>query len=257
MKTLTKQARSRLLPGAIEQLEAAGLLTTKYQDRHGKKWTKDSREKWARQYAKGWPFPLTEELIERAPKRRRGIHAADGKFPAYLAKSVAAELIEQLKPAAERIEIVGSVRRGKKQVGDLELLIIPRYRFTSDGKLVAETDEVLERLLDDRSLALRLKEDGSLSSFGEKNKHLVHRATGLGVDLFFTDEGCWWNSLVCRTGGAENNKALAQAAIKAGRHWNVYGSGVTLADGTVIQAESEEHVFELCGLDYLPPEERT
>jgi DNA polymerase/3'-5' exonuclease PolX len=78
----------------------------------------------------------------------------------------------------------------------------------------------------------------------------------MAVDLFATTEASWWNALTCRTGGAETNKRLAQSAIASGKRWNVYGEGVTLSNGMVIRAESEDHVFELCGVPYLPPEMR-
>lgn len=79
----------------------------------------------------------------------------------------------------------------------------------------------------------------------------------MAVDLFFTNEAGWWNSLVCRTGGRETNIRIGAAAKRLGRQWHVYGEGVTLADGRVIRAESEKHVFELCGVPFLPPEERS
>ncbi|MBU2597552.1 MAG: hypothetical protein KJ757_08345 [Planctomycetes bacterium] len=43
------------------------------------------------------------------------------------AKAIAEELKSLLEPACERITIAGSIRRQKPDVGDIELLCIPKY----------------------------------------------------------------------------------------------------------------------------------
>lgn len=64
----------------------------------------------------------------------------------------------------------------------------------------------------------------------------------------------WFVSLVIRTGSKEMNLKLTDGAIKLGRTLNAYGSGVTLEDGRVMPATSEEDVFFLCQVPYVPPE---
>jgi DNA polymerase/3'-5' exonuclease PolX len=76
------------------------------------------------------------------------------------------------------------------------------------------------------------------------------------VDFFATTPENWWVSLVVRTGSLEMNLELTKGANHLGRSLNVYGRGVTRADGTVIPATSEEHVFELCGVKYRVPSAR-
>lgn len=44
------------------------------------------------------------------------------KQPLAVAAAIAAALVAELTPYCERIEVAGSVRRGKAQVGDLEVL---------------------------------------------------------------------------------------------------------------------------------------
>ena len=43
------------------------------------------------------------------------------------AKAIAEELKSLLEPACEKMVIAGSIRRQKPEVGDIELLCIPRY----------------------------------------------------------------------------------------------------------------------------------
>jgi DNA polymerase/3'-5' exonuclease PolX len=49
------------------------------------------------------------------------------KFPRTVAGDVAIELLALLSAFTERIEVAGSLRRGKSVVGDVEILFIPRY----------------------------------------------------------------------------------------------------------------------------------
>ena len=84
---------------------------------------------------------------------------------------------------------------------------------------------------------------------------MVHLPSGIGVDIFSTDEKCWPVALVVRTGGKETNKRIAMAALKRGWRFRAYGDGFDTPDGH-IRCFSERGVFEAVGLPYLPPEQR-
>jgi len=281
MKTPTQGASRKFTQAALEWLSSQPLQTqwtvSYHRDREAIFRRFDDEES-ARDFAEkqrgglrcGWIIPASREeifseIIIPSPslpavkKKHKGIHAEDRKWPRALARVVALELSERLSSVCERIEVAGSIRRGKRQVGDVELLIIPRCFFdrNKEGEVVPvpETDKLIERLETEGVLGRRLNSKGR-TTVGAKNKLMVHVETAMAVDLFFTTPSCWWNALTCRTGGAETNKRLAQSAIANGRNWNVYGEGVTLSDGKVIRAESEEHVFELCGVPYLSPDQR-
>jgi len=88
--------------------------------------------------------------------------------------------------------------------------------------------------------------------------------SGIPVDLFATTEECWYNYLVCRTGGKETNLAICRAANAKGWSWTPYGPGFTCHPGEVSPEEyteqhlvhSEREVFEFVGLPYLEPRDR-
>ena len=44
------------------------------------------------------------------------------------ATGLAGELVALLQPACERIEIAGSIRRQRPDVGDVELVVVPRLK---------------------------------------------------------------------------------------------------------------------------------
>ena len=175
---------------------------------------------------------------------------------------VAAELCAALKPVCERLIVAGSLRRRKPTVGDVEILYIGKTEVRQDladmfaSITVNLADEAISALEKSGTLERRKNVNGS-EMYGPKNKLMRHRASGLPVDLFAAAEKTWWVSLVVRTGSKEMNLRLTTGAQRKGATLNAYGSGVTWSDGTKTDATSERHVFELCGVEYLEPENRT
>jgi DNA polymerase/3'-5' exonuclease PolX len=181
------------------------------------------------------------------------------KYPRETALKVAEELKAILGPACHQIAIVGSLRRGKAEVHDAELLYVPRFTERPEdmfaSRFVDLAEEVTDKLLADGVLKKRPNINGHFA-WGSSNKLAIHVASGLPVDLFTTTEKRWWVALVIRTGSKETNLRLTTGAIKQGRKLNAYGEGVTMPDGTVTPAFSEKSVFDLCGVPYLQPEKR-
>jgi DNA polymerase/3'-5' exonuclease PolX len=184
------------------------------------------------------------------------IAATKTRFPRAKAISVAREVAAILAPNCQRIIVAGSLRRGKAEVGDIEVVYIPKFEMGNvPGDMFAE-----ERVnLADRAIALmeargilarRTNVNGS-TMFGSKNKLMEHCDSGIPADLFSTNEDSWFNYLVCRTGPAESNTAVAVAAKRRGWHWNPYGSGFT-RDGALHSITSEADVFRFVGLPQPP-----
>ncbi len=181
------------------------------------------------------------------------------KHPRAAALQVARELCRVLKPVTQRLIVAGSLRRRKEVVGDVEILYIPEIDFVRDGlfdeKEIDRAAEMLKELVDLGTLSMRPGANGQFT-WGNLNKYAIHTASGIPVDFFKADEGNWWNYLVCRTGGMENNKRIATAALAKGLKWEPYGSGFRDGDGRLIRVEKEEDIFEILGLPYLEPKDR-
>ena len=177
------------------------------------------------------------------------------RWPAANARKVAAELA----PRCERIEIAGSLRRGKPDVGDIEILYVPRIRqvhvlgelFPKSGSLA---DELLDRWLAKGIISKRPNINGSVT-WGELNKLAVYATSGIPVDLFATTMERWFVSLVMRTGSAQSNTRLATAALKRGMQFHAYGA-IQDRSGQQIIPQSEREVFERLGVPYREPAER-
>lgn len=183
------------------------------------------------------------------------------KWPKDKAMIVASELLYLLQPFCERIVIAGSLRRGKALVGDIEFLFIPKYEEQPDGLFdkikVDLAAEAIQDLLRRDVLAMRPNVNGGFS-WGRENKLAFHRPSGIPVDLFSTTSEKWFVALVIRTGSKETNLRLTTGANYLNRTLNAYGVGVTdRKTGEIIPATSERHVFELAGVPYIEPHERT
>lgn len=171
---------------------------------------------------------------------------------------IAEELKAAISPACERVEIAGSLRRMKPNVGDIELVYIPKFGevtvdlFSESKNLV---DIILTQLEKDGVLEKRKNVKGS-TMFGDKNKLMRHIASGIPVDFFSTNNAGWHSYLLCRTGGAESNTQLAGRAKALGMEWKPY-EGVFRKGSTDIAILSEEQMYELLQLPYKAPHERT
>lgn len=183
-------------------------------------------------------------------------------FPASNAQAVATELIRWLDPACERLVVAGSLRRQKPFVGDVELLYVPKIEKRPDPEdmfawqdvnLADETISTLERT----GVLTRRKTVNGRETFGPLNKLMLHRASGIPVDLFCeTSAADWFRSLVIRTGPKELNVRLITTAAKSGISVHAYRAGLTDLRGENITCESEEQFFSICNVPYLEPKER-
>jgi DNA polymerase/3'-5' exonuclease PolX len=186
------------------------------------------------------------------------------KIPRAAALAVARELCAGLEPCTTKLLVAGSLRRRKAEVGDVEILFIPKVEDRPDpadlfGQLVPADLAALqiEEWVKAGVLGKRPKCDGS-HTWGAENKLAVHLASGIPVDLFAGSPENWWSLVVCRTGSRETNERICNAAIARGWKWKPNGAGFydRLTLELVRPARSERDVFEAVGLPYLEPWER-
>lgn len=159
------------------------------------------------------------------------------------ADKYAANVKAALAPMCERIEIAGSIRRRRPQVGDIDLVIQPKRGMLG---------EIKRKCMSWKPAVL---EDGQI------NFLFVLRT--VQIDIFFADEpgvdlfaepGNFGTLLVCRTGSKEFNIWLCQEAKKNGVKWNPYRGVV--CKGKVVASAREEDVFAAIGVPFIGPEER-
>ena len=154
------------------------------------------------------------------------------------ALAVGEELVDRLRAhdSALRVELAGSARRLADSCKDLDIVAAAK----DPKKLVKAFAE--------------LPPIDEVTTSGEAGaKAVTHQ--GLAVDLRIVPESSFGNLLQHFTGSGRHNEALRTAAVKRGLHVSEYGvaddnSGETHACAT------EEEVYELLGMAWVPPELR-
>lgn len=178
------------------------------------------------------------------------------RHPLALADLVGEQLVAALGPACRRIMVAGSVRRRRPDVGDIEILLVPKIITEKDmfGQVVAshsEPNRVLMEMGFERGI---LRPNGA---WGPYNKRLFHIPSGIPVDVFTASMENWGRDLLVRTGPADFNIKVMSRFRQLGCRGHAYGdAAVTLKDGSSRFAPDEETMFGLLGWDYLEPEAR-
>ncbi len=153
-------------------------------------------------------------------------------------------LIEKLKKELKEIkeiEVVGSVRRRKETIGDLDILVIAededRMKIMDYFTSLPEVHEILVK--------------------GPKKSSVVMKFEGKErqVDLRIFKQDEWGAALQYFTGSKQHNVHLREIAKEKGLKINEYG--VYKADTEEkIAGETEESVYKAVGMDWIPPELR-
>lgn len=141
---------------------------------------------------------------------------------------IAKEVLQMLAPHVVRSEVCGSIRRGKPDAGDVDLVII------GDSGLPDRQREVC----------------GSLKN-GNPAKKLLHR--GVQVDITVTTPESWGAALCHCTGSKEWNIVQRSKAIALGYKLNQYG----LFDGDKqIAGATEEGMYKALEMKWTEPKDR-
>ncbi|KAA3645359.1 MAG: hypothetical protein DWQ07_12895 [Chloroflexi bacterium] len=187
---------------------------------------------------------------------------------------IACMLQERLAPAFKRLEIAGSIRRGKQEVKDIELVGLARFGPLQPD-LFADSQTSNQENLTNLEIPSLLEDSGW--EIGDKDgprfKQLVNAQHNINCDLFILHDPMEWGlGFLIRTGPAEFNIKLMSSIQRQDRHvtgnrlhghpkGERKGKRVECDKGDrcrlIIPTPSEEAVFEALGLPFLPPEERS
>ncbi|MDH7509060.1 MAG: DNA polymerase/3'-5' exonuclease PolX [Methanomassiliicoccales archaeon] len=134
------------------------------------------------------------------------------------------------------VSVAGSLRRMKETIGDIDILVGSDNPSMVMDVFVSnpEVEEVLAR--GDTRGSVRLKD-------------------GVQVDIRVVSVDSYGAALQYFTGSKEHNIELRRLAIEKGYKINEYGV-FTKDTGEKIAGRSEEEVYGILGLDYIPPELR-
>jgi len=133
-------------------------------------------------------------------------------------------------------EAAGSYRRGKETIGDLDLLVAAR-QSESVMKAFLETEGIREVLVQGAS------------------KTSIVLANGLQIDLRVIPPDSFGAALQYFTGSKDHNVQLRELALGMNFKLNEYGV-FEIATDKKIAGKTEEKVYKILGLAWIPPELR-
>ena len=187
------------------------------------------------------------------------------------ARSLADALAEALRPGCERISVAGSVRRGKPEPHDLEIVAIPKSTFVPTGNLFGEMSELeldhFTPALSDLLRSGRWEFDPLIKRNGPRYKRLREVQTGMCCDLFLATPAGWGGALAIRTGPAEFSQGLVTLALRQGKHvadgYLIHGHPRTEGGSPkgsrcplILPTLTEEAFFSALGLQWCEPRDR-
>jgi len=144
-------------------------------------------------------------------------------------------------PGVEEVTPAGSLRRGRETVGDLDLLVTGPA--CEPDRVAAAVEFVASLPLIDKLLARG------------QNKVSFTLRNNLQVDVRLLPRASYGAALQYFTGSKHHNVSLRQRAIKRGLTLSEYAL-VWLEDNAIVAAASEEEIYRVLDLDYIPPELR-
>jgi len=134
----------------------------------------------------------------------------------------------------EQVVVAGSVRRQKKDIGDIDILVI-----SANPKAVMEAF---------------VKMPGVIKVWGVgETKASVTVNTGCDIDLRIVSKDSFGAALLYFTGSKEYNIFLRKLAQKKGLKLNEYG---LFSKNKKIAGKTEEEIFQALGLAWVSPEKR-
>jgi DNA polymerase (family 10) len=178
------------------------------------------------------------------------------RLPLAKARRIAEKIVAELRPFCERIEIAGSIRRGRPDCGDVDLVVLPGC--------AAHRENILARC---RKNCTPIKNGEQYAEFTlpgpdrfQLDLWFAHNAEISQPDLLDpaveTAPGNFGVLLLARTGSAMFNVWIAQTAKAAGLHFNPHRGIERTRGGRVIASMEEAEIFCALEMDFIPPEKR-
>jgi DNA polymerase (family 10) len=181
---------------------------------------------------KGWG-PKSEEKLARGIGLLR---SSTGRHPYKSIKPLADKIVKRLTrmPGVTQVAIAGSLRRKKKDIGDIDLIAT-----SSDPKTVMEA-------------FVTMPEVEAIHEVG-KTRSSVRLKFGIDCDLRVVPDDVFGSTLQYFTGDRRHNIFLRERAIKQGYKLNEYG---LFKNGKLVPVPTEDAIYKKLGLKTPPPEKR-
>lgn len=186
---------------------------------------------------KGWGEKSVKNILEGI----EALRAHSGRVAITVALPVAEQLKQLMQESGlcGQVEIAGSLRRRRETIGDIDILV------TSD-----KPEKVMD-VFCGYELVERVLGKGP-------TKSSVYLKTGINADLRVVEEDAFGAALHYFTGSKDHNVHVRRLANAQGYTVNEYGvhEGTAEKKGKLRASKTEEEIYKLIGLPFIPPELR-
>lgn len=187
------------------------------------------------------------------------------KYPQ--AKSIADNIVDLLRPHCDIINIAGSIRRLKAEVGDIEIVCLPKKIVLKNKMFGYDEGTMVEPLFDKL-----VNEFGVVIKGNTDGRYMqIELHNGIKLDLFMPSPHDYYRQYAIRTGSAEYSRLIANAWNDLG--WVGTPDGLRLRHECVQLArsrwhcnvqnptlppvwQSEEDFFQWLGKEWIEPKFR-
>jgi len=177
-----------------------------------------------------------EKSEENIAKGIKTLKTQKGRLPLEAVLPTAREIKQRLSelPEVKKIEIAGSIRRKKSNIGDIDILVL-----SNEPTKIMDVFTRLPQIIEIYAKG-QTKSSGRLS-------------LGIDIDLRVVPEKSFGSALQYFTGSKLHNIKLRTIALKKGYKLNEYG---LFKGNQKIAGKKEEEIYNKLGVSWVPPEER-
>lgn len=189
------------------------------------------------------------------------------KFELEHARRIVGELADLIRDVCDRLEVGGSIRRGRPTVKDAELIAISKHGRASE---LWDWIENLVRIGTVEKAIYTDKNGKQSPRWGQKYRGILFQE--IKVEIFLATETNWGFQKALRTGPGDANTYIMSYLIQQrarlrfidgdgwyspGGLWHKPKDKWLAEDKVQLNIPDEDTFFALLGMPYLPPNERT
>lgn len=176
-----------------------------------------------------------KDILDSISRLRNSVE----KMPYEFAYPIANDLAEYLRKSkfVTQAELLGSLRRHKKQVGDIDLGLATE-NFVEVKKHVKEYPKLIKVLADGENLIRILLENN------------------IQVDVKSSPPQRWGAFIQHFTGSKDHNIKLRELALRQGKSLSEHGIKLVNEDLKLVEFADEVEFYKYLGLNWIEPEER-
>jgi DNA polymerase (family 10) len=211
-------------------------------------------------------FEIDHLFLERIKHSVNYFESLIGKYPRWLVLRFAEKIIESIQELGEifSLKVVGSLRRRKATVGDIDILVLPEFNLQEIN--LDSSNELIHKI----SQLFFVK--SVVSSEKRKENISVRFSTvyNIDVEIIITSKKMWPSDLLITTGSKSHLAKLKDAAKERGcfngrtfdfsmikfMESNHYKNKDSIYEDDSYICREEKQIYEFLGMQYIYPELR-